>query len=171
MSKKGYLTAEEYRAIRTALGFTQVEAQAFHRVQNVRTIKNWEKGTSFVSELACDKIVGLFKQVNKLVYATEDKITEHFNSVPKKDWQTAVLIQYPDSCYKQFVFDIGDLPNSIHKKMIERIYTDLTEEGYPVGIIMFNAADYFTFLSANGLQDCHESRSAWATAAYRSNKS
>ena len=166
MSKRGYLTAEEYRAIRTALGFTQQEAADFHRVQNIRTIIRWERGDSWVSELACDKIIGLFKRINTLVYAAEYKIRESFDNLPRDEWDVAVLIQYPDSCYKQFVFDIGDLPNSIHKTMINRIYTDMTEEGYPVGIIMFNPADYFTFLSANGLQDCHESRSAWATAAY-----
>ena len=31
MSKKGYLTAEEYRAIRTVLGLTQEEAQKLHK--------------------------------------------------------------------------------------------------------------------------------------------
>lgn len=169
MSKKGYLTAEEYRAIRTALGFTQEQAKEFHRLQNVRTIKNWEKGTSWVSELACDKIMALFTQINNLINATEDKIVSFYNSLPKDKWQTTVLIQYPDSCYKKFVLDIGDLPNSIHKTMINRIYTDMTEDGYPVGLIMFNSQDYFTFLSANGLKDSHESRSAWAVATYEKN--
>jgi len=166
LSKRGYLTAEEYRAIRTALGFTQEQAKEFHRVQNVRTIKNWEKGTSWVSELACDKILDLFKRINTLVYAAEDKIRDTFDNLPRDEWDVAVLIQYPDSCYKQFVFDIGDLPNSVHKKMIERIYTDLTDDGYPVGIITFNPQDYFTFLSAQGLKDTQDARALWATTRY-----
>lgn len=166
MSKKGYLTAEEYRAIRSVLGFTQEEAKNFHKVQNIRTIQRWEAGTSFVSELACDKIMDLFKLINEQVNTACDKIQEHFESVPEEHWQTSVLIVYPDACYKQYVFGIGDLPNSIHKTMVNRIYTEMNELGYPVGIITFNPQAYFTFLAANGLKDSHESRAAWAVQAY-----
>lgn len=166
MSKKGYLSAEEYRAIRSVLGFTQEEAKAFHKVQNIRTIQRWEAGTSFVSELACDKIMELFKLINEQVNTACDKIEEHFESIPEEEWQTSVLIVYPDACYKQYVFGIGDLPNSIHKTMVNRIYTEMNELGYPVGIITFNPQAYFTFLASNGLQDCHESRAAWAVQAY-----
>ena len=166
MSKKGYLTAEEYRAIRSVLGFTQEEAKNFHKVQNIRTIQRWEAGTSFVSELACDKIMDLFKLINEHVNTACDKIAEHFESLPKEQWQTSVLIVYPDSCYKQYIFGIGDLPNSVHKTMINRIYTEMNELGYPVGIITFNPQAYFTFLASNGLKDCHESRATWAAQAY-----
>ena len=166
MSKKGYLSAEEYRAIRTVLGLTQEEAQKLHKVQNRKTIQRWENGDSFVSELACDTIMSLFKTINAQVNETCDMIQEHFENLPEEEWQTSVLIVYPDSCYKQYIFGMGDLPNSIHKTMVNRIYTEMNELGYPVGIITFNPQAYFTFLASNGLQDCHESRSAWAAQAY-----
>lgn len=167
MSKRGYLTSAEYAAIRKTLGFTQQEAAEFHKVQNVRTIKRWENGDSWVSELACEKIIQLFRLINAQVRETCEMIATDFNSKPEEEWDVAVLIQYPDTCYAKFVAGIGNLPNSVHKTMINRIYSSLTEQNYPVGIIMFNPQDYFSFLAANGRVDNQESRAIWAAAAYR----
>ena len=166
MSKKGFLTSIEYTAIRKTLGFTQEEAAEFHQVQNVRTIKRWEKGDSWVSYIACEKITELFKLINYQVNETCDMIASKFDNQAKDLWEIAVLIQYPDSCYKKFVVGIGNLPNSVHKTMINRIYTNLTTRGYPVGIIMFNPQEYLTFLGVNGLSDCQESRATWAATSY-----
>ncbi len=167
MSKRGYLTSAEYAAIRKTLGFTQQEAAEFHKVQNVRTIKRWENGDSWVSELACEKITQLFKIINTQVREACEIIAADFDSKPKEEWDVAVLIQYPDACYARFVTGIGNLPNSVHKTMVNRIYLSLTEQGYPVGIIMFNPQSYFSFLAANGREDSQESRAIWAAAAYR----
>lgn len=163
MSKRGYLTAEEYRAIRKILGMTLEEAAEFHRVQNIRTIARWEKGDSWVSELACDKIVGLFNKINTII---AEAISE-YEKWSKKGDVDVVLIIYPDSCYKKFVAGIGDLPNSVHKSMVSRLYSELKMRGIDVGIVEFNPQDYFTFLAKNGFRDGQDARAAWA-GDYRS---
>lgn len=163
MSKRGYLTAEEYRAIRQTLGMTLEEAAEFHRVQNIRTIARWEKGDSWVSELACDKITGLLEKINKTISETIEMARE----VLKKGELEAVLIIYPDSCYKKFAVGFAELPNSVHKAMIVRTYTALKELGADTGIVEFNPQDYFTFLAKNGFRDGQDARAAWA-GDYRS---
>lgn len=162
MSKKGYLTAEEYRAIRQALGMTLEEAAEFHRVQNIRTIIRWEKGDSWVSELACDKITGLLEKINKTISETIEMARE----VLKKGELEAVLIIYPDSCYKKFAVGFAELPNSVHKAMIVRTYTALKELGADTGIVEFNPQDYFAYIGSQGMTDNPASRAAWA-ADYR----
>ena len=97
MSKKGYLTSAEYRSIRQLLGFTQEEAAIFHNVGNVRTIKRWEKGESVVSELACDKITGLFEKINWVIA----QAIEQASKLPS-DKLDIVLIVYPDSCFQKY---------------------------------------------------------------------
>lgn len=163
MSKRGYLTAEEYKTIRQILGFTQEEAAKFHRVQNLRTIQRWEKGTSFVSELACDKITALFEQVSAVVDAAVDKALEAAEKHPEIE---VTMIIYPNNCYKKYVREIGDLPNSVHRAMIGRVYSELMSCGVKCGVVEFNAQDYFNYMAMHGLTDTPDTRSAWA-AEYR----
>jgi len=158
VSKRGYLTAAEYKALRQTLGMTQQEAADFHRVQGVLTIKRWEKGTSWVSEIACDRIVELFNKINTTISAA---VHEYEKSAQKGEVDV-VLIIYPDSCYQKFVVGIGDLPNSVHKAMISRLYAELKKRGVKVGIVEFNPQDYFTFLAQNGFSDGQDVRAAWA---------
>lgn len=157
MSKKGYLTSAEYRAMRILLGFSQQEAAEFHKVQNIRTIQRWEKGTSFVSELACDKITNLYTLINSQIKEAVKQALSH-----KQKIFSVVLIIYPDSCYKKYVFGIGDLPNNVHRTMIIRLYNALKGQNIDCGIVEFNPQDYFIYLGSHGLQDSHESRSMWA---------
>lgn len=159
MTKKGYLTATEYRTIRQTLGFSQAEAAAFHRVQSVITIKRWESGKSFVSELACNKITALFEQINQVVKEGVDKI-----SSAAKDAQI-VLIVYPEGC-RDLISELGDLPVSVHTAIIRRIFVAAKELGRNVGVITFNPQSYFSFLAASGLKDSHDNRSAWACSEY-----
>ena len=159
MTKKGYLTAAEYRAIRQTLGFSQAEAAAFHCVQSVITIKRWESGKSFVSELACNKITALFEQINQVVKEGVEKI---FSAA--KDTQI-VLIIYPEGC-RDLIPGLGDLPLSVHTAMIRRIFVAAKELGHNVGLITFNPQSYFSFLAASGLKDSHDNRSAWACSEY-----
>jgi transcriptional regulator with XRE-family HTH domain len=154
MSKKGYLTAEEYVAIRKTLGFTQEQLVQFHGVQSVRTIKRWEKGDSFISEMACDKIMNLFTQINAVVETAIEKWEA--NPVP------TTLIIYPDECYKKFVVGIGDLPNSIHRAMIERVYCELVSRGADVDLVKFNPQIYMIWLANKGLKDGQDVRGMWA---------
>lgn len=154
------MTAEEYKAIRLILGMTQEEAADFHKVQNVRTIKRWEKGESWVSERACDKITGLLEKVNRTIDAVLDISKE---ILKKGDELDGVMIVYPDSCYKKFAVGFADLPNSIHKAMVTRIYLALKELGVETGIVEFNPQDYFTYLSIHGLEDSQAVRAAWAS--------
>lgn len=154
MSRKGYLTAEEYTAIRKLLGFTQQEAAEFHKVQNIRTIQRWEKGDSWVSEIACDKIMSLYKTTQAVI----DEAVKQW----EKSKAPVALIIYPDSCYKQFVVGIGDLPNNVHRAMIERLYFSLSELGADVDIVTFNPQLYLMYLAEKGLTDTQDARGAWA---------
>lgn len=158
MTKKGFLTAEEYRTIRQTLGFTQEEAKNFHRVQNVRTIKRWENGDSFVSDIACEKISALFERINKIVADAISHIADH----PEAQ---IVLIIYPDGC-REMVYGLGDLPLSIHNAMIQRVYSGARAAGYKVGLVTFNPQEYIAWCAANGLKDSQDTRSAWAASVY-----
>lgn len=159
MSQKGYLTSDEYKALRQLLGFTQEQAKEFHKVQNIRTIKRWESGYSRVSELACDKITELSKKINWT-------INECLKLADAPDVEEVVLIVYPESCYKKFAAGFEDLPNSVHRAAIARTYSGITQLGKKCGIVEFNPQDYFIFLSANNVKDSPAARSAWA-AEYR----
>lgn len=162
MTKKGYLTAQEYTAIRKTLGLTQEEARDFHRCQNIRTIQRWEKGDSWVSELACDKITALFNQVNRVIAAAIEQAQKF-----SKEELEVILIIYPDSCYKKYAYGFENLPNSVHRAMIYRTYTALKEMGIKSGVVEFNPQDYFVFLGQNSLSDCPQSRSLWAVSYHR----
>lgn len=157
MSKKGYLTAAEYKALRQLLGFTQAQAAEFHRVQNIRTIQRWEKGDSWVSELACDRITALAEKINWTISQAIEQAQEF-----KPNELEVVLIVYPDACYKQFAFGFENLPNSVHQAMIARTYSALKELGYNCGVVEFNPQDYFIYLSSHNLKDNSSSRSQWA---------
>lgn len=157
MSKKGYLTAAEYRALRQLLGLTQEDSAKFHKVQNVRTIKRWEKGDSWVSEMACDKILALFEKVNWTI----NQAVFEAEKLPPSDTEI-VLIIYPDSCYEKFAVGMKDLPNNVHQAMISRLYARLKEKGYVVGIVEFCPQDYFIYLAAHNMKDGQDARSQWA---------
>ena len=154
---RGYLTSSEYKALRQLLGFTQEEAAKFHKVQNVRTIKRWEKGDSWVSEMACDKILDLLKKVN---WTIEQAVLEA-EKLPPADMEI-VLIVYPDACYRKFVAGMDEIPNNVHRTMISRVYVRLKERGYNVGIVEFCPQDYFIYLAAHDLKDSPDVRSQWA---------
>ncbi len=162
MSKVGYLTAAEYRAIRQTLGMTQAEAKEFHKVKNIMTIKRWEKGTSRVSELACDKIMALFERVNWSI----NQALEQARKLPAAECEV-VLVVYPDACYSKFAIGFEGLPNSVHRAMIQRTYVALRELGYSAGVVEFNPQDYLTYLAARSLTDSQDNRGAWA-CDYRS---
>lgn len=158
MSKSGYLTAEEYRAIRILLGMTLKEAKEFHRVQNVSTIKRWESGYSRVSELACDKITRLLEQINWVI----DQAIQLYEANLDRGDLKVTLITYPDDCLTKFVSDWGDLPPSVHHSMIFRTYINLKARGAKVGVVKFNPQDYFAYMASHNLKDCQSTRAAWA---------
>ncbi|MBQ9235446.1 MAG: DUF4447 family protein [Alphaproteobacteria bacterium] len=157
MSKKGYLTAAEYKILRQLLGFTQAQAAEFHCVQNIRTIQRWEKGDSWVSELACDKITALAEKIN---WAIDQALKQAQQFKPNE--LEITLIIYPDSCYKKFAHGFENLPNSVHQAMIARTYTALKELRYNAGIVEFNPQDYFAYMGATGQTDNQSTRAAWA---------
>ena len=159
MSKKGYLTAEEYRALRELLGFTQAEAAEFHKVQNMRTIRRWESGDSWVSELACDKISQLAIQI-------EQRINAGFEQWQKGKYPVTLLI-YPDDCKMAIGFE--DLPNSVHRAMVYRLYAKIKEAGGEVSIVTFNPQLYMIWLAQHKLKDNQAHRGAWAAEYYQKN--
>lgn len=160
------LTSEEYRAIRTTLGLTQEEAMRFHNVKNVRTIKRWEAGLHVTSEKACDEIMKLFKRVNATVNNTADEVKASFDATPREEWSPAILIQFSETEYKKYLPALSELTHSVHKAIVQRIYTELSECGYPVGIIAFNEKNYHEFLDKHNLRDVEETRALWATITY-----
>lgn len=158
MSKKGYLTSAEYKALRQLLGFSQAEAAAFHKVQNLRTIQRWESGASWPSELACDKMCALAEQIDWSI----DQAVKQFSQF-RPDEVEVTLIVYPDECYRKFVANMGDLPNSVHRSMISRTYALLRKKGYSAGVVEFNVQDYFSYLATHGMTDGQDARAAWAS--------
>ena len=166
MTKKGYLTPQEYKAIRESLGFTQEEVADFHHLQSVRTIKKWERGDSYVSELACDKITSLLERVNWAIKEAL-KVYKDFQEKHPEDEIEVTLIVYPEECYQKFAVGFEDLPNNVHRAMVKRLYLALREMNIDTGIVLFNPQDYFTFLAVNNLTDNQASRGAWASD-YRS---
>jgi transcriptional regulator with XRE-family HTH domain len=162
MTKKGYLTPQEYKAIRESLGFTQEEAADFHRVQNVRTIKRWENGSSYVSALACNKITELLTRINWAIKEALKVYQDFIDAHPNDELEVALIV-YPEDCYKKFAVGFEDLPNNVHRAMVKRLYLALREMNIDAGIVLFNPQDYFTFLAVNNLTDNQASRGAWAT--------
>ncbi len=159
MTKKGFLTAEEYKTIRQTLGFSQAEAAAFHKLQNIRTVKRWENGDSFVSELACNKITRLFELIKAQIKSAVEKIIQ-----TPRDTEI-VLVVYPEGC-RDLIPGLGDLPMSVHNAMIRRVYIAARELGQDVGIVTFNPQSYFSFLAARGLTDNQDNRAKWACYQY-----
>lgn len=162
MTKKGFLTAPEYRALRQTLGFTLEEAKRFHKVQNISTIKRWENGYSRVSELASNKIVALAQVIDNQVISAIDMITE---KLKKNRELEIVLVTYSERT-RGMIFNLGDLPVSVHTAMIQRVYAGVKAAGYDVGLVSFDPQSYLSFLAANGLKDSPDSRAAWAASAY-----
>lgn len=161
MSKKGYLTAAEYKALRQLLGFSQAEAAEFHGLQNMRTIRRWEAGDSWVSFVACEKICALAQKIDAVINGALDEAAK----LPASGAEI-VLIVYPDNCFRQYVVGIGDLPNSVHRAMVSRTYDLLRQEGYAAGVVEFNPDDYALYLQKKHLSDSQDVRASWA-AEYR----
>ena len=162
MSKKGFLTAAEYKALRELLGFSQQEAAEFHKLQNARTIRRWERGDSWVSQIASDKICALAEKVNSTINQIVEPILKYDPSQAG-----GVFIVYPGDTHQKFLPDTQGLPAPVHRAMIGRIYSILHQKGYEVGIVEFNAQDYMAFLGRKGLTDTQSTRAMWASD-YRS---
>lgn len=144
--------------LRQLLGFTQAEVATFHKVQNLRTIQRWESGASYPSELACDKICALAERIDWSI----DQAVKQFSQF-RPDEVEVTLIVYPDECYRKFVVNMFDLPNSVHRAMISRVYALLRQKGYSAGVVEFNPQDYFAYLAMHGMTDSQDARAAWAT--------
>ena len=159
MSRRGTITSEEYKALRLAAGLTQEEARQLHGCQNVRTIKNWESGKSFVSQIAEDRI--LF--INDYIAKTTAEAVDIFKD--KKIFDI-YLITYTPQDFILFRQDFvkRNLPQGIHLAMIARTYAALKALGAKVHIVLMNKASYFSFLGAQGLKDSEDSRAAWAAS-------
>lgn len=157
MSKRGYLTGAEYAVVRQTLGFSQEEAAEFHKLQNRRTILRWERGDSWVSEIACDKIMSLFEKINWTIEQAMEKV----EGLPPEDTEITLII-YPDKSYNKFIINGEGLPNSVHRAMVMRLFNVIYQQGFNVGIVEFNPQDYFSWLAAHGESDTQSNRSAWA---------
>lgn len=161
MQNYGYLTGEEYRAMRKLLGFTQAEALEFHGVQRTQTIKQWEWGKSTLSTAACDKITNLMNRINENI---EQTIVDWENNQ-----QDVYLITYDDEDYVKYIYGAGrGLPCNVHKMMNYRIYVELKRLGANAYIVKFNKPSYAYYLQENGQIDSPENRNDWAKW-YRTN--
>ena len=163
MSKRGYLTAEEYVAICQYLGMGTDDLVKFHKVQNRSTINRWQTGKSFVSELACDKITELFRQISEHVNAALELIY----SRNKEEFRTAMII-YPESCANMiFGFKDSGWPLPAYNAYIRHVYTEATAKGYEIDLVKFNPQSYFAYCAANNLKDSPENRASWAATVYK----
>lgn len=161
MKNFGYLTSEEYRALRKLLGFTQKEAMKFHGVSRDLTIKQWERGKSTTSTAACDKITSLMEKINDLI---EEIITKW-----EKEQNEVFLITYDEEDYTKYIYGVGrNLPHNVHTMMIYRVYVELKRLGAKAYIVKFNKPSYAFFLQERGQMDSPENRNEWA-AWYRTN--
>lgn len=155
MINYGYLTGEEYRAIRELLGFSQQEAADFHGMAQKLTINQWEWNKNTVSRIACDAITNLINKINDKI---EEIITKWEN-----DKQDVFLITYNDEDYQKYTFGLGrELPNSVHTMMIYRAYIELKRIGALAYIVKFNKDSYAYFMADLGKVDTAESRNEWA---------
>lgn len=163
MTKKSNITAEEYKALRIMCGFSQEQAKEFHKVQNIRTIRRWENGESWVSELAANKILDL----NEKLQWSVTQATEQYLAAAEKgiEIDKIVLIVYPEGC-RRMINNMGDLPCSVHNMLIQRTYLALKSVGADVAIVEFNMQDYFTYLAKNNFKDSQDIRGAWAADYY-----
>lgn len=115
---RGYLSGLGYRAIRENLGLTQAEAAALHGLKGVLTIKRWEAGCSFISKVACDKIVSLCQNFYK-------EQEELFSSLRRKGEE--IVLTFPPAG--------GDFMASLERTKIRNLYVRLLAEGYCVRLV------------------------------------
>lgn len=158
--KRGNLTGEEYKTIRHTLGLSQAEAADFHGLKGTRTIKRWEKGGSFISDIACNKITALLVAVNEKIKADLGQLL----ALPRE--AKIMLIIYPDDC-SGVVPGFDNLPPSVCTAMVKRVYIALKESGRTAGMVMFDQESYISFLMKNNLSDCRENREQWAYCKYQ----
>lgn len=156
MQNYGYLTNEEYRAIRKTLGFSQDEAASFHGIKRKETLVWWENGKSTISVPACEKITDF---LNKTYEIIEDVI----NDWEKDKEQEVVFITYDDQDYRKYIFGLGrTLPNSVHTALMYRAYIELKRLGAKAYIVKFNKSSYAYFLTERGSEDTPEMREKWS---------
>ena len=121
----------------------------------------WERGKMTTSKPACDKLMNLLQQVNDTIENALDLWEE--KQLP------VTLIAYNDEDYKKYVFGMGkNLPNSVHKAMIYRLFIELLNIGADANIVLFNPESYQIWLSDKGQTDTQELRAAWG-AWYKEN--
>ena len=155
MKNYGYLTGEEYRAIRKLLGMTLEEAATLHGFNDDRTLKQWESNKTTTSLPACDKITELLNKIDDLI----EQVVVKWES----DKEDVFLITYDDDDYKKYIFGLGkDLPNSVHTMLIYRTYAELKRIGALAYIVKFNKASYAHYMSEFGVFDTPENRTKWA---------
>lgn len=155
MKNYGYLTGEEYLAIRKMLGLTQDEAAELHGLKRKETILWWENNKSTLSLPACDKITELSNKINDLI----DEIKVKY----EQDKQDVFLITYDDEDYQKYIFGLGrNLPNNVHKMMTYRAYVELRKIGALAYIVKFNKSSYAHYLAEFGATDTPENRTSWA---------
>ena len=155
MINYGYLTGEEYRAIRKTLGMSQQDACDFHKIRQTQSIKGWEWGKNTVSLQACDSITELLNKIN-------DKIEEIIVKW-EQDKQDVFLITYDEEDYQKYIFGLGRyIPNSVYTMMIYRAYVELKRIGALAYIVKFSRPSFAYFMADNGMTDTPENREKWA---------
>jgi len=163
MSKRGSLTAEEYKILRIACGLTQEEARKLHGLKEIRTIQRWEDGSSWISKIAEEKILWanevIQRSVDNAIQIYKDALMNHCEKP-----ETVVLIQYSNDDFIVFVPELAKLgfPNNVHRAMILRLYLAFREYGQKVSIVEMNVDDYIEFLESRNLEDTQDARAAWA---------
>lgn len=159
------LTNEEYRTLRQACGFTQIDAQHFHGIKNKKTISRWENGQSSVSERASAAILELNHRINKAVQC----LLSSFDEAGKEQPGTKInLILYAieDADMISFWTSNG-MPVEAHNATIRRAWLELTSAGVECRLVLMKKAKYFHWLKNR--KDSTELRTEWAAEQIQPN--
>lgn len=157
----GHLNAEEYRALRKVLGFSQQEAQNFHGLKDIQSVRRWEKGKNTTSACACTKILGLMKTASEYIKDKFFEFRQHRS-------QPAIFLSYNDEeDFKYIAPIIKEFSAlSVYKMTVYRAYVEALSRNFDAHIVIFNKEDFESYLVALNVEDSLQARENWARLHY-----
>lgn len=157
----GHLNSEEYTALRKVLGFSQSEAQQFHGLKDVSTVKRWENGRNTTSGCACAKMLKLSADVFDYLRSLFFEFRHHRT-------QPAIFLSYSDDEDGAYINPLLDFFPSlrVYKMTIYRAYVEAIERKLDAHIVLFDSIEYNRWRVAHNLTDSLKAREDWAKDYY-----
>lgn len=157
----GHLNGEEYKAYRKVLGFSQQEAQNFHGLKDIQSVRRWEKGKNTTSACACEKIL----KCSKLVY---EYLKDKFFEFRQHRSQASIFLSYNDDEDPRYILPIVEqfYSLSVYKMAVYRGYVEAIQRGFDAHIVLFDKDEYESYLEAHNLKDFPIYREDWARFYY-----